>query len=197
MKKLIIITGVSGVGKSSLAKEIYNRLPNSTLLSLDILKENIYDMVGFKDISQKKSLSKLSTKLYKNIIRECLNRNDEVVILEYPFSRKRWITFFNNLLVKYDYEVYTINLFAKNYDVIWERLKIRENSKYRHPSHYLSSYDYRKKEEYSPFFEFIYKKHKKEYDNLIPNSINLGKVSNIEDIETLNIDDLIKNIIKN
>lgn len=34
-----------------------------------------------------------------------------------------------------------------------------------------------------------------EYEELIVNSINLGKIINIEDIETLDIDKLVKEII--
>lgn len=56
MKKLIIISGISGVGKSTLARKMYQKIKNSTLISLDVLAENIYDIMGFKDKKQKKSL---------------------------------------------------------------------------------------------------------------------------------------------
>ena len=46
MKKLIIITGVSGTGKTTLARILYKKLENSILLSYDEFSEKIYDMIG-------------------------------------------------------------------------------------------------------------------------------------------------------
>ena len=43
MNKLIIVTGISGSGKTTISKYIYNHYKNSTIISMDILKENIYD----------------------------------------------------------------------------------------------------------------------------------------------------------
>ena len=68
MKKLIIISGISGVGKSTLAKKMYQKIENSTLISLDILAEDIYDIMGFKDKGQKKELQLLYKKVYKMLI---------------------------------------------------------------------------------------------------------------------------------
>lgn len=194
MKKLVIITGVSGTGKSTIAKTIYENVKNSTLLSLDAIKENIYDIMGFKNKNEKKSLKPLITKIYKQLMKEALKRGDEVVIVEYPF-KKKWIKFFEKIVNEYNYEIYTINVFAKNFDILWERLTKRENSKEeRHPSHYLEEYDFRKKNEYIPYFEFNYNKHKKEYEQLIVNSINLGTVINIEDIEIFNVEKIIEEL---
>lgn len=194
MKKLIIISGISGVGKSTLAKKMYQKIENSTLISLDILAEDIYDIMGFKDKRQKKELQLLYKKVYKMLIEEAMKRNDEVVIVEYPF-KKQWITFFEKMITKYDYQAYTIHLFAKDFDTIWERLKIREHSVERHPSHYLQEYSLKKKEKYEPYFEYEYNTLKKEYDNLTSNCINLGKVIKVEDIEEFDIDKCIKSII--
>lgn len=190
MKKLIIISGVSGTGKSTLAKEIYNKVENSILISLDKIAENIYDIMGFKDKEQKKDLKKLYIKLAKKLIEEALKRNDEFVIVEYPF-KKEWIKFFEQMIEKYKYQVYSIHLFAKDFDTIWKRLEKREMSKDRHPSHYLQTYYSKNKDKYKPYFEYEYDDFKKEYDNLISNCINLGTVIKIEDIENINVDKLI------
>ncbi len=61
MKKLIIITGVSGTGKTTLARTLYKKLENSILLSYDELSEKIYDIIGFKNEKQKKAFG-----LFKN-----------------------------------------------------------------------------------------------------------------------------------
>lgn len=196
MNKLIIITGISGTGKTTLAKTLYKKIENSTLLSYDEFIESISDIAGFKNESEKKSLRLLNTRMYKKLIEECMKRKDEVIILETPFSRK-WTKFFNKLIEEYNYDVCTINMFAQNFDIIWKRLLKREKSKKdRHPSHYLESYCLKKKEEYKPYFEYDYDILKKEYDELIANSINLGNVIDVRDIEELNVDKLIKKLLK-
>ena len=86
MSKLIIITGISGTGKTTLAKILYNKIESSTLLSFDTLTENIYDIVGFKNKTEKKSLKQLNTNIYKSLIEECMKRKDEIIILEKPFK---------------------------------------------------------------------------------------------------------------
>ncbi len=196
MKKLVIITGISGTGKSTLAKILYEKIENSTLLSSDKLKECIYDITGFKNIDEKNHIRTLKTDFYKKIIEECMRRKDELIILERPFKIE-WKEFFNNLSTQYNYEMCTINMFAKNFDTIWNRLQKREYSKEeRHPSHYLTSYCPKKKDKYEPYFEYNYNNLKNEYEELKSNSINLGKVINIEDIEKLDIESLISEILK-
>lgn len=191
MNKLIIITGISGTGKTTLAKELYNKIENSTLLSGDIIFENIYDIVGFKNKAEKKSLKSLNISIYKRLLKECMKRKDEVIILEYPF-KVNWKPYLDQLSNQYEYEVFTINLFTNNFDKLFENLLKREMSKTdRHPSHYLTSYSPKKRKSYEPFFEFKYDTLKQEYDSLEANNINLGKVININDIRELDLDNLI------
>lgn len=133
--------------------------------------------------------------MYKELIEECIKREDEIIILEKPFKTE-WRNFLEDLTIKYKYNAYTINVFAKDFETIWNRLIKRESKKdERHPSHYLDSYYSKKRDEYEPFFEYKYDSFKNEYDNLLSNSINLGKVINIEDIEKVNIDILIKELM--
>lgn len=196
MKKIIIITGISGTGKSSLSKKLYNEIENSTLLSYDELSENIYDIIGFKNIEDKKSLQLLNMELYKRLIEEAMKREDEVIILEKPFTSE-WKEVFESLIKKYKYQACTINMYARDFDTIWNRLLKREKSqKDRHPSHYLNSYCLKNREKYDPYFEYHYDSLKEEYDKLISNSINLGTVINIKDIEDVDIEKLIQKILE-
>lgn len=194
MNKLIIITGISGTGKTTLAKTLYNKIENSTVLSYDELSESIYDIVGFKNINEKRTLQLLNEDMYKRLIEESMKRKDKVIILDKPF-RKEWRDFFDSLTEKYSYKVYTINMFAESFDIVWKRLLKREKSKKeRHPSHYLSSYCLKNKENYNSYFEYDYNSLKEEYDKLISNSINLGNIININDIEKINLCKLIEEI---
>lgn len=194
MSKLLIITGISGTGKTTLAKMLYQKIDNSVMLSFDKLSENIYDMLGFQNKQEKRKLQKFNEKLYNNLIEKCMKRQDAVIIIEKPFKIK-WKKLLDKLSQQYHYEIYTINLYAKNFETIWKRLLKREQSKEeRHPSHYLTSYSFKKKDDYEPYFEYEYNRLKEEYKNLISNNINLGHIINIGDIEELNIDKLIEDI---
>lgn len=196
MNKLIIITGISGTGKTTLANALYKKIEDSTLLSYDKVYENISDIVGFKDKKEKKSVRAIGTKIYKMLVEKCMKRGDSIIILEKPFKEK-WQNFFKKLSQKYEYEIYTINIFAKDFETIWNRLLKREMAKAdRHPAHYLDSYSFKKKEDYEPFFEFKLNALKREYNKLISNSINLGKIIEVQDIEKLDIDKLIKSKLK-
>ena len=195
MKKLIIITGVSGTGKTTLARILHEKLEDSILLSYDELSEKISDIIGFKNKDQKKHLSHLNISMYKKLIKESMEREDKIIILEKPFKRE-WKRILDNLIDKYGYKAYTVNIFAKDFETIWNRLLKREKlKKERHPAHYLDSYYYNKRNKYKPFFEYKYETLKKEYDSLLSNSINLGKVINIKDIEQVKIEELIKEIV--
>ncbi len=97
-------------------------------------------MIGFKNKEQKQHLYYLKIEIYKKLIEECMQSKDEIIILEKPF-KSEWKDFLKNLIIKYKYETYTINIFAKDFQTIWNRVLKRENSKEeRHPSHYLNSY---------------------------------------------------------
>ena len=193
MKKIIIITGISGTGKSTLAQKLYQKIENSTLLSMDTLAENIYDIAGFKNKKEKQQLKKLYTTMFKKLLETVLKREDEIVIVEYPF-KKEWISFFERIIEKYHYEAYTIRLYAKDFETIWERLQKREPSKQRHPSHYLEAYELKNKNQYKPYFEYKYDTLKKEYEENISNCIQIGTVIKVKDIEDLKLEQLITTI---
>lgn len=50
------------------------------------------------------------------------NKKDSIIILEKPFDLE-WKDFLERLSRKYEYEVYTINMFSKKFETIWKRLK--------------------------------------------------------------------------
>ena len=56
MKKIIIVTGVSGIGKTTISSYLYNHYKESTLISMDQLKESIFPLIGYKSKQEKNQL---------------------------------------------------------------------------------------------------------------------------------------------
>ena len=134
MNKLIIVTGISGSGKTTISKYIYNHYKNSTIISMDILKENIYDLIGFDSYEEKQDLKNIVYNTFIRLLTECMKRKDENIIIESPFNKK-WEQIFKELVYKYNYDAITIKVKGKDYDTIFQRLNERNNSSKRHPSH--------------------------------------------------------------
>lgn len=199
MKTFIIVTGISGSGKSTIAKKLYLCLDNSTLLSLDTLKENICDMIGFYNIEQKDKLKNLVYDIYKGLINHCMERGDEILIVEHPFNNS-WIPFFNESIEKYKYKVITINIKNNDFNIIFNRIDERIKNNNRHISHSQKIYNPKLKLNYTLSNELDYNNLKKNYDSDKYTSINLGHIINYENNNELEIERLVntlKNLIKN
>lgn len=190
MNRLIIVTGISGCGKTTISEYIYNHYKNSTLISMDILKENIYDLVGFNNYNQKQNLKSIIYNTFIELLNECMNRNDENIIIEYPFN-KNWENRLKKLIYKYHYKVITIKVKGKDYDTIFRRLDNRNNSSKRHPSHALSKYNLKEKDKYKSTNALNYYELKKDYETNKYTSINIGK-----EIIFINDDFNYKNLIE-
>lgn len=190
MKKLIIVTGVSGIGKSTVSSFLYNYYEESTLISMDQLKENIYDIVGFKNKQEKDALKDIVYDLFTKLLNECMGREDKVIIVEYPFKNK-WQSVFQNLMEKYSYDAVTINIKTKDYEKVFELVNERNNSFERHVIHSLNTYNPKKKMEYKSTNEINYDNWKNDYLENKYTSINLGKV-----IDFYNLDDSYEQLIK-
>ena len=177
MNKLIIITGISGSGKTTIASNIYNYYKKSTIISMDTLKENIYDLVGFNNYEEKQKLKDIVYDTFIKILKECMKRQDENIIIEYPFNKK-WENIFRELVSKYNYDAITIKVKGKDYDTIFKRLDTRNNSTRRHPSHSLTNYNLKEKDKYKSSNELDYNELKIDYYNDKYTSICIGKEIN-------------------
>lgn len=190
MNKLIIVTGISGSGKTTISKYIYNHYSDSTIISMDTLKENIYDLVGFDNYEEKQVLKNIVYDTFIRLLTECMKRQDENIIIEYPFNKK-WEQIFKELVDKYNYEAITIKVKGKDYDTVFKRLNERNNSSKRHPSHSLTKYNLKEKHKYKSTNELDYEELKSDYEDGKYTSICLGKVINYIN-DSSNYKDIIK-----
>lgn len=198
MSKLIIVTGISGSGKTTISNYLYDHYTNSTLLSMDTIKESIYEITGFYSYEQKQSLKQVIYETFINLLSECMNRNDDIIIVEYPFN-KSWEEKFNELIIKYNYDAITIKVKSRNFQYIYDRIIKRDNSSNRHPSHSVSVYNPKYKDNYTSVSKLDFDKLNKDYNNNKYTDISLGKVidfvnynANFEEIIT-NIDEWLIN----
>lgn len=190
MKKIIIVTGVSGIGKTTISSYLYNHYKESTLISMDQLKESIYPLIGYKSKQEKNQLKDIVYSLFSSILEECMNREDEIIIVEYPFSQK-WKIVFENLIKKYSYRAITINVKTNDYEEVFDIVNKRNNSDQRNVVHSIDNYNPHKKSEYRSKNEINYNSWKEDYLSNKYTSINLGKV-----IDFYNIDDSYEELIK-
>lgn len=191
MKKLIIITGISGSGKSTVAAYLNKHL-SSTLISLDTLKENIFDIIGFKNELQKNELKPLIYNIFILLLDECLKREDECVIVEFPFSAS-WKEKFESLVLKYGYDAITIKVKNRGFETIYENLKRRNEGNQRHPAHSLKRYIPHESIKYKSTNELDYDELKQDYITDKYTSFSIGKEIILTDFSYKN---LIKEIDK-
>ena len=136
MKKLIILTGISGVG---------NKIENVTVITVDTILEEICEMIGFHDSKGKKRNRTIALNCFKKMLEECMKREDEIILIDYPFKRI-WKDFFDKISCKYDYDVLTVKLYGETFEQVYQRGCIRDLSNERSLIHETDSYDPSKKE---------------------------------------------------
>ncbi|MBO0474293.1 hypothetical protein IGL98_000738 [Enterococcus sp. DIV0840] len=141
MKKfLILLAGSPATGKTYLIQKISEQVPNILLITPDEGKELFADSVGFDTLAEKSQLEKRVWHFYYGILELYMNAGKQVIVSEYPFSDKQ-----KNKLAKlaqtYEYEVITIRLVA-DFDVLWERRKVRDLEPDRHLSHLMTHYHF-------------------------------------------------------
>jgi deoxyadenosine/deoxycytidine kinase len=129
---LIIISGPSGVGKTTLAKQISKdfKLP---LIYKDGFKEILFDQLGIKDELWSKSLGFTSFVLLQQVSRQLMEVGISHII-EAPFTNDN--TFFNEMQAEYNFKVLQIQLRADKED-IYQRMKSRVEKGERHLGHHL------------------------------------------------------------
>ncbi|MBI4256489.1 ATP-binding protein [Candidatus Uhrbacteria bacterium] len=129
--KLIIIGGSLATGKSTLSKKIADAL-GIQRVSLDEIKEVLFDVGGYRDREWSKEIGRLAFPVFRDLVELHLKR-EESVLAEATFlwpSDREWLHAFSQM---YDVELVQIWLTSDPH-VARKRFIERANST-RHPGH--------------------------------------------------------------
>lgn len=141
MKKyLILLAGSPATGKTYLINEIKKVIPELFVLTPDEGKEILADSVGFDNAAEKAELEKRVWKFFYGVLDLYMEAGKRVILSEYPFSAKQ-ADKLQGLAEKYEYQVITVRLVA-DFDVLWQRRKVRDVENDRHLSHIMTHYHF-------------------------------------------------------
>ena len=141
MAKIIIMQGMTCLGKSTLCERLADEIPKCKHYSLDIYKENMWDKFGFDSVAQREHQSELARQLYYSEIAEDIRVNRyDYYLLDYVFSEKYWAELQENLN-GWELPVKTIYLHPADLEThskVWHE-RSRDFS-VRHPGHGATHY---------------------------------------------------------
>jgi len=129
---LVIITGIQSSGKSFIAQYLSKKL-NLPFFSKDIIKEKLFDVIGYKDRPWSQTLGKGSLVILFQTAKELL-RHRQSVIIESNFQPNLAKIDIENLIKNIPVKIFQIICFADGQE-IYRRFKDRVESGHRHPGH--------------------------------------------------------------
>ncbi len=147
MPKLIIICGLPGTGKTTLANELSKKL-QIFCLHKDSIKESLYESLKMNSLEDSKRLGYPSVKAILDLAEENLSRGIDVII-ESPFNFTDDEKVFETLQNKFDLNLYTIVL---QLDKVNRKKRFMERE--RHSSHHDTERE-RQYEEVSSSYEHM------------------------------------------
>ncbi|MEG2799724.1 MAG: AAA family ATPase, partial [Erysipelotrichaceae bacterium] len=136
-KAIVLLAGYPGTGKSYLCDKIMKKESDFNIVSLDEIKEAMFDEVGCNNLEEKEMVINQSWEEYYHVMEDNMIKGLRI-ISDYPFSEKQKNRI-DTLAKKYDYERITIRLVA-DIDVLYERQRKRDLDPNRHLSHIVSHY---------------------------------------------------------
>lgn len=173
MSKVIIICGLAGTGKSTLAKALGKKL-HIVSLHKDDIKESLYDMLDMSSLEESKKVGQASVSLLLNIAQEIINKQVDVII-ESPFNffdeYKLFETWANNPSI----HLYTI-ICHINHEERVHRIRSRD----RHKAHHDSEREIPSTEDRCQIYEKIPGKHIKVETNKDIEELVVEIIRNIE-----------------
>ena len=122
--KIIIIQGMTCLGKSTLCEQLEKDLPNCKYFSLDKYKENLWDKFGFDSVEEREKLSNMARKLFYKDITDTVGKSTyDYILVDYVFSEKYWSEL-SKYLSKWGLPTNTVYLKTDNLELhkkIWQK----------------------------------------------------------------------------
>lgn len=131
-KKLIIISGLPGTGKTTISKRIANEY-QIPVLNRDGLKEVLFDSLGWSDREWSRKLGKASYALLYELMERLFQYQDRLIV-ESNFNAKFDLEPLQKIIGKYDLSTLQIVCHAEG-EILWKRFQKRSESGERHPGH--------------------------------------------------------------
>ena len=131
-KRLLIVTGYPGSGKSYLSSRILAAFPRLQLMSYDTLKEEWFDREGFDSMEGKARLTDRCLRAFWRQLDSGMASGGDWLI-EYPFCRKH-VPALARLIAAHGYSPVTVVLTGET-AVLWRRFVQRDANAARHPGH--------------------------------------------------------------
>lgn len=126
MSNLIILAGQPGSGKSTFADNLLGANTRYNYLSVDEIKEYLFDSVGFRNLEEKKQIEELALLNFYEQSEYCFKNNIDLII-DYPFSDKQKEIMIN-FIDEYALNVQTYVLYGDP-KILFERVKYRIRNK--------------------------------------------------------------------
>lgn len=134
--EVIIMQGMTCLGKSSLCKQLEKDIPKCKHFSLDEYKEKMWDNFGFDSVEQREHQSVLAKELFYSDIRDVVKKIAyDYILIDYVFTDKYWYELIDNLK---DMNVVVKTIYLKPTDLkehkkIWDNRS--RNFSIRHAGH--------------------------------------------------------------
>lgn len=126
MSNLIILAGQPGSGKSTFADNLLYINKGYNYLSVDGIKEYLFDSIGFRDLNEKRQIEELALSNFYEQCEYCF-KNGIDLIVDYPFSDKQKETI-QHFDEKYNLKIQTYVLYGDP-KILFERVKSRTRNK--------------------------------------------------------------------
>lgn len=136
MISLYVIAGQPGAGKSTFAKVLNEQNRDAVYIAQDTIKEFLYDLIGFENLTEKDELIELSRNIFYMCCEYCVKQSKQLII-DYPFSDVQ-LNFLYKLVEENNLHVKTYVLFGDN-KTLYKRITQREDEG-RHRGHQADSY---------------------------------------------------------